>query len=142
MHKWLQAAARYEAAKKPGFKKRRKQHSQKPADSVPSLSAFLLSEEGEVAKKLLAAADRFILLGESEAAMSQSTSVSLDGGGLKRSSQVVGMAAAYTKKQPEMETIDVNEALNLLHFFRDDGYEDEIVLHIRKELDRIAEDAP
>lgn len=151
MKKWLKAAERYIAAKKPGFKPRKKRaKKEKP---VPTLAQFMASEEGEAARKLLAAVGTYILLGESEKVMSSTVSVSLDGEGLKRSNQVVGVAAAYTDKKPQQEVIHANEAEELLEEFPKKDYlgkgvtpeflyEEDLFFFIRKRLDEIADEAP
>lgn len=151
MKKWLKAAERYIAAKQPGFKARKKRpKKEKP---IPTLAQFMASDEGEAARKLLAAVGTYVLLGESEKIMGETVSVSLDGDGLKRSSQVVGLAAAYTEKKPQQEVIHAHEALELLEKFPkkdylgkevapDFLYEEDLTFFIRKRLDEIADEAP
>ncbi len=151
MKKWLDAAAWYEAAKKRGFKPRKKRaKKEKP---IPTLAQFMASSEGEAARKLLAAVGTYILLGESEKIMGSTVSVSLDGEGLKRSGQVVGLAAVYTEEKPQKEVIYAHDAVELLATFPKRDYlergqapefffEEDLIFFIRKRLDEIADEAP
>jgi hypothetical protein len=137
MQHWLDAAAAYEAAKQPGVV------STKPAPPPPPRPTQLgefMAQHGEAAKRLLAAANTWVLLGESEAAMSMTTSVALDGEGLKRSHQVVGMSAAYSKNEPEIAPIEPAEAVELLTSF--EVSETDSIQRIRDKLDQLAASAP
>jgi hypothetical protein len=136
MQLWLDAAAAYEAAKQPGYVR----PQPAPPEPPETLSGFMASDKGEAAKKLLAAANTWILLGESESAMSRTTSVAMDGEGLKRSHQVVGMAAAFSKEKAEIVTIDAEEALELLRSF--DVSQREALGHIYAKLTELVAAAP
>jgi len=146
MQNWLKAAERYQASKQPDFKPRRKRAKQEKA--APTLEHFMANNEGDAAKKLLAAAGQVICLGYSEAVMSRTVAVVIDGDGLKTYSGVVGMAAAYSEEEPERNPIDAARALELLRSFSDENNnylaegEDDLVIKLRQELDRIAADAP
>jgi hypothetical protein len=146
-NRWFKAAERYEAAKQPDFKVRKKRPE--PKEIPESLASFLANGEGETARKLLAASGRDICLGYSEAVMSRTTAVIIDGEGLKTYSGVVGMAAAYTKETPRKAFIKVADALDFLRSFPKEGNllesdfdEKTLVANIRKQLDAIAADAP
>lgn len=143
MHKWLKAAERYKAAKRKGFKPRKKR--EKPPK--PTLAEFIESDEGKAARKLLAAAGTYTLLGESERCMGRTTSVSFDGKGLKKSNQLTGMAAAYSKEEPNLESISADEAVDLVTDFGIDCGDDlnaEYVLveKIRERCNELAAEAP
>jgi streptomycin 6-kinase len=144
MKKWLDAAKRYEASNQPGFKARKKRPSKPQGNQT--LEQFMQNGEGEAAKKLLAASKNWILLGESEKAMGRTTSVALTSEGLVRSSQVVGMAAAYTKEKPQQAPVDAKEAMELIERFGGSNatgeVEQELLEKIRGELDQIAVNAP
>ena len=141
---WLRAAERYEASHRSGFIPRRKKE---PA-RTPNLDEFLSSEEGRAAKRLLEAADTDILLSESESALSQSASVSLDETGLVKSYQVVGMAAVFTSEKPSVTNITSKEAIAFIEEcgiapglkMSDDQHC--LVSLIRRRLDELAEAAP
>ncbi len=145
--KWLEAAERYEAAKQPGFKTRkRRPESEKTS---PSFVAFMSNGEGEAAQKLLAASGQEICLGYSEAVMSRTVAVILDGEGLKSHSGMVGMAAAYSKEEPHQAFIDAEKALELLKSFPAEGNlledhfnEETLIVNVSKQLDKIATSAP
>ena len=79
-----------------------------------TLSKFLESEDGKAAMDLLKAAGGYILIAESEAIMSRSASVSLDGNGLQTSYQTVGMAAAYTTQKPTLKPVSTDEAMEMI----------------------------
>jgi|SRR3989344_2255023 len=143
MHKWIEAANRYRASKQPGFKKRRK--PQKDVFVVQrwgGLEEFVKSDDGKAAKELLGAANTYVILSESETMMSQTTSVCLDGDGLCLSTQVVGMAAAYTEQKPEKKSVDVDEALENIRDFEDTHNETGIVREIYRGCNIIATAAP
>lgn len=152
MQKWLKAAEKYDAAKRPEFKPPAKVPPKpappKPPVSPPMLASFVASPEFDTAKRLLAASKQFILLGESEQVMSRTVSVAIDGDGLKRSYQMTGMAAAYSKEPSVQSPIDVAEALELLKSFTSEenpyGHVDEVKLvqMICDELNQIADKAP
>ncbi|MDA8596925.1 hypothetical protein N9L26_01165 [Candidatus Pacebacteria bacterium] len=145
-HKWIKAAERYEASKKPVFKTRRKRAA--PEKPRATLASFMANGSWEAATKLLAAADLQICLGYSEAAMSRTSAVIIDGEGLKRHSGVVGMAAAYTSEKPRQEPINAAQAISMLENFPSDGNmlvdhdEDKLVASIKEQLDEIASAAP
>ena len=143
MHVWLKAAERYKASKRKGFRPRKKK--EKPPR--PTLAEFLASAEGKAARKLLAAAGTYILLGESEKCMGRTTSVSFDGKGLKKSNQMTGVAAAYSKEKPNLETISADQAVDLVTDFGIDCGDDlnadyVLVEKIRAECDELAANAP
>jgi len=144
--KWIKAAERYDASKKPGFKPRRKRSV--PEKPRATLASFMANGSWEAATKLLAAADREICLGYSEAVMSRTSAVIIDGEGLKSHSGVVGMAAAYTNEKPQQEPIDAALAISMLESFPPDGNmledydEGKLVASIKRELDEIAAAAP
>lgn len=144
--KWIKAAKRYDAAKKPDFKQRRKRNA--PEKPRSTLASFMANGSWKVATKLLAAADREICLGYSEAAMSRTSAVIIDGDGLKRHSGIVSMAAAYTSEKPEQEMIGAARAISMLESFPPDGNmleehdEDKLVMSIKEQLDEIAAAAP
>ncbi len=144
---WLKAAERYKAAKQPGFKARKPRSE--PKKAPVSLASFLANGEGEAARTLLAAAGQDICLGYSEAVMSRTVAVVIDGEGLKTHSGLVGMAAAYSKEKPKYEPIGPAEALDLLrsfpeedNFLEDKFDEETLVNNMRKRLNEIAADAP
>jgi hypothetical protein len=146
---WVKAAERYEAAKQPGFKPRKKRAEEnKPP---VTLASFLANGEGEAARKLLAASEQDICLGYSETVMSRTASVVLDGDGLKRVCGIVGVAAAYTTEKPTHEAINTVTAMQMLRQFPEDGnmldqddrYNEQVIVEaIRKRLDAIAAEAP
>lgn len=145
--KWLKAAERYDAAKQPGFKPRKKRTEPEKAPS--SLAAFMANGDGEAARKLLGSSGQEICLGYSEAVMSRTMAVVIDGDGLKTHSGVVGMAAAYSKEEPKREPIDAQKALELLRSFPEEGNlledhfdEETLIANVRKRLDEIADSAP
>lgn len=145
--RWLKAAQRYDAAKEPGFKSRKKRP--KTAEVHPSLAAFMANGEGEAACKLLCSSGQEICLGYSESVMSRTLAVIIDGEGLKTHSGVVGIAAAYTTEDSRQVSIDAERALELLRSFPEQGnlLEDHfdqgtLVANIRKRLDEIAEAVP
>lgn len=140
MKNWLEAAVRYEAAKKSGFKARKKPAPKQ--QTTPTLKEFLTSEEGKSGMKLLTAAGTYIPLGETEPAMSRSCTISLDGTGLVRSVQVVGMAAAYSKEKPELTAISVPDAMKTLCGIDHEKTEADYVAVIREGLNIIANEAP
>ena len=147
MKEWLKAAERYEAAKQPGFKPRKKRPA--PEKSPSTLATFMANGEGEAARKLLAASGGDICLGYSETVMSRTIAVIIDGEGLKTHSGVVGMAAVYTQEKPEQKSIDNAEAMRLLKSFPEQGnlledhFDEETLLNnIRQRLDEIAKAAP
>jgi len=145
MRNWLKAAERYKVSKQPGFKPHRKRAGQEKP--TPTLEQFMANNEGDAAKKLLAAAGQEIYLGHREAMLSKTVAVVIDGEGLKILTGLVGMAAAYSKEGPKREPIDASRALELLRGFPDENNyladgEDDLVIKLRQELDRIAADAP
>ena len=143
MHKWVEAANRYRASKQPGFKKRRKpQKDVLVVQKWGGLKEFMESDDGKAAKELLGAAHTYVILSESERMMSQTTSVCLDGDGLCLSTQVVGMAAAYTEQKPERQSVDVDEALQNIRDFEDSLNETGIVRHIYRWCNSTATSAP
>ncbi len=141
MRKWLEASKRYEAAKKPGFKKRRKPKLAKEL-RLPSLREFMGSKDGESALALLKASEQYILLGESETVMSRSCSISLDGDGLQRCVQVTGMSSIYSKEKPTKEKVTAEEALENLRDFERDFSEEGMIASIYQYLDKLAATAP
>jgi hypothetical protein len=147
MKNWLKAAERYEAAKQPEFKARKKRSE--PDKASPSFAAFMANGEGAAAQKLLAASGHKICLGYSETVMSRAMAVIIDGEGLKTHSGLVGMAAAYTKEKPEQKPIDAAKALELLKSFPEEGNlledhfeEGTLINNLRQRLDSIATEAP
>jgi len=145
--KWLRAAERYEAARQPGFKARKKRPE--PVTTPASLEAFMANGEGAAAKRLLAMSGKEICLGYSETVMSRTLAVVIDGEGLKTHRGMVGMAAAYSKEEPVRELIDARRALVLLKDFPEEGNlledrsdEGSLITNVRKCLDEIAECAP
>jgi len=143
MHKWVEAANRYRASKQPGFRKRRKsQRDVLVVQRWSSLEEFMKSDDCKAAKELLEAAHTYVILSESETMMSQTTSVCLDGDGLCLSTQVVGMAAAYTEQKPEKKSVDVDEALENIRDFEDTHNETGIVREIYRGCNIIATAAP
>lgn len=145
---WVKAAERYEAAKQPGFKARKKRSKQEKP--VPTLAEFLANGEGAAALKLLAVSGQEICLGCSQATMGHTTEVILSGEGLKSHSGMVGVAAAYSKDKPVRDPLDVPRALELLRSFPEEGNmlregngdQATLVLNIRAQLDAIAAEAP
>lgn len=148
MEAWKAATARYKEAEEratgsPTEPPKPARVNLKPPEPAQTLRQFVDSPDGRAARELLAASGRWILLAESEAAMSRSTSVVFDGEGLKKSHQVVGMAAAYTKEIPTAVLIDSSEALELIDSFADPrSTPRDIVAYIKSELDKIAAQAP
>lgn len=147
MKDWLKAAERYESAKKPGFRPRKKRPE--PEKLPSSLASFLANGNGEAARKLLAASGQDICLGYSETVMSKTTAVIFDGEGLKTHSGVVGMAAVYSKEEPRRELIDAEKALALLRCFPAEGNlledhynEETLIANVNKRLNEIAAAAP
>jgi hypothetical protein len=154
--KWLEAAARYEAARdqKPSFTSRGPTAQEEP---VPTLAQFLANGEGEAARKLLAAAGRDIRLGYTTCS-SRTTVVILDAGGFKTVTGLEGLSAAFTDEKPKHNPIEPARALELVRTFEkgstilaghlDDELilgeltEEELVLALRKELDQVAAEAP
>ncbi len=97
-----------------------------PVATLPkTLAEFMVSPVGVEVVAKFKAADTYMLLAESDAIMSQTGSVSIDGDGLKHSVQVVGMAAAYTKQKPEYRILDVEEALELIREYNAAGLTNE-----------------
>lgn len=144
---WTKAAARYQAAQQPG----RRKHQPPPGHTKGLLAAFMAGSEGVAARKLLAAADREICLGYSETFSSMTTAVVFTADGLKTHTGVVGMAAAYSKDEPTRKTVTATKALKLLRDWPREGNllvngdaddEEALIDNLRRELDKIAAEAP
>lgn len=153
---WTKAAERYEdsaakaviAAEEAAAKVTSEKAAEQPKPTLsepprPDLQSFLYSEEGIAAMRLLKAADLYILLAESEPCLSRTTSVRLTGIGLVKSTQRVGMSAAYTREAPKETFIEAAEALALIEEFWNPRRPPlDLMQKIRTELDRIAAAAP
>ncbi len=150
---WLKAADRYEAAKRPGFKKRKKRKKTIVAD--PKLPEFLESEEGKAGLKLPAATGfRITLTGVGPQGTGRFAEIQLTHEGFVHVSGVGGMAAAYANEKPTRTPIVVGEAAKRLSdMWRSSDKEDEDrsdmdkllgnwVPCIRSKLTEIAKDMP
>jgi hypothetical protein len=151
-NKWLEAAARYKAAKQPSFRSR--PEAEKP---VPTLAEFLANDEGKAARKLLAAMSEQVRLGY-DTSKSGTTVVILDADGLKTCSGERSAGGIFVGEQPAYIPIEPTKAVELIRTFEEGSTllaghnEDEmrlsemderdLVLALRNELDKLAAKAP
>ncbi len=142
--RWTKAAERYELAKQPGFKPKKK--IVKPAPKAPTLAEFLANGRCEAAMRLLKASGDYVQLAVSEKVMGHNSTLSFDSEGFRLSHQVAGEAAAYSKESPRAERVNATEALEFAERNRDEPYdidvEEKMVRKIIEGLDDIARHAP
>lgn len=137
---WLEAAEKYNRHS-PAAKK---QEEDALVHQIASeLQLFLDSHEGQAAKALLKASGRHIILAE-ERDGPCGTVYFLDGEGLKKSHEAMGMWVAYTKSEnvpaPQVLHLDAREVVEAAR--RDKRPLDGLIACIHRDLDSIASEAP
>ncbi len=138
--KWETAARRYEL------------HAQKqklepkivlPVEASLSFQQWLDSEEGKAARLLLHNANREIVVGYTDPVNGQTAAAVFAATSRIRHVGVVGLAAAYTKEEPERTYLTNEEFVRLSFSVNDDlNTEADLIQFLRTELNQIADESP
>ncbi len=152
---WNDAAARYQAANRQKLREQLVQatpvalpapkpdNSLEIAQAATDLHTFMRSEEGRSALALLQESRRHFIFGEDSDGGGYGTVYYLDGTGLHRSIEAMGMWVAYSKEvaKPKISSITAHEAVTAAV---ENGRKkpSEIISWLRAELDKIAAAAP
>ncbi|MDO8565152.1 MAG: hypothetical protein Q7R67_00800 [bacterium] len=148
MHSWEEAALRYEKAKGSGWKK---EYGRKKVITHPQhldIRAFVESEEGQAAQKLLKAKAGMIVLvdaprrerhnGSDPLAMA----IGFDGEGLCEFTQICGFTPHFGAPKPSVQRLTLEEALRKIQGFKKGASSEVHMPSIYMALDYIANQAP
>ncbi|KKU33981.1 MAG: hypothetical protein UX57_C0009G0033 [Candidatus Uhrbacteria bacterium GW2011_GWE2_46_68] len=139
---WLEAAEKYNRHS-PAAKKQ--EEDALVHQIARELQQFLDSPEGQAALELLKASGRHIILAE-ERDGAHGTVYFLDGEGLRKSHEAMGMWTAYANPQeghvrsPRVLPLEAREAVEVVKHDRQPLVE--LIACIRRDLDNIAAEAP
>lgn len=135
---WFDAARKYQQAKHA--------QSQLPAEidkATRDLEQFIASNEGSAAKTLLKASGKHIIFGETEASGGFGAVYFMNGDGLQRSVEAMGMWTAYAKEvpKPNLSPITARQAVEAAVYYNKEK-PSEVLEWLREKLNEIADSAP
>ena len=123
---------------------KRQKHNHDFIQTSSTLSVFLASEEGKTAQALLAASRKSVRICEENPGGGYGVVYFIDGQGLRKSIEPMGMWVAYSRndkeKAPKISAANCNEVASLA--LRQGLSPDQIMQKICDELDSIAAGAP